>query len=114
MDAEDDSYNLLETWQGQSWTPTDESGGAGWGPVSCLSTTFCAATEAGVAVTGDDGLIWTDGSWTASPFPSGGPYAAGWSISQLACASTSFCVAVGDTEDASGTGGTAALATWAG
>lgn len=103
-------HNLLLTWRGQSWAASDHSGGGGWGPVSCVSASFCAAVVYGDGVVSEQGLTWTGGAWAAATFPSE-PYAAYWSMLGLACSSTSFCVAVGNGDVASGSSFDAVLVT---
>jgi len=99
---------LVETWSGGSWSQTTlpGSGGTNPGPVACISTSACIIAGS----SGSEVLTSSGRSWTAAPFP-GPPYGTIWNIANLSCASTSYCFAVGNSQQASPDVWHAAMAT---
>jgi Cutinase len=101
------SESLLETWSGGSWSLTTVQTPANVvGPVACASTSACVITLIG----GSEVLTSSGGSWTATQLPAP-PYGVLWDISNLACASASHCIAVGDSSDATNEHWQAVMAT---
>jgi hypothetical protein len=92
---------------GSAWQVVAPAASPGPGPsfnsVSCPETDFCMAagyyaTSAGVGRAKAVALyeIWNGTSWRIVPSPSTPGYLGGGEISAVSCASTSFCVAVGN------------------
>ena len=105
--SDNGSRSLLETWSGGSWSVTTVQAQTNVvGPVACVSTSACVITVIG----GSEVLTSSGGSWTAAQFPAP-PYGVLWDISNLACASASHCVAVGDSSDATNEHWQAVMAT---
>ena len=108
--SDDGSESLLETWSGGSWSVTAvQTPAEVLGPVACASTSACVIT----LIEGSEVLTYSGGSLTTAQLPAP-PYGADWDISNLACASASYCVAVGSTTDATNQHWQAALATGSG
>jgi hypothetical protein len=91
-----DGQGMLETWSGTSWSSAvlKMQNNDSPGPVACVSTSTCvvAGTE------GTEVLTSSGGSWTGVTLP-GPSDGTGWrDIANLACASASYCVAVGESQ----------------
>src|SRR5579863_481109 len=82
-------------WNGTSWHLQTLPGTAGSRSISCVSVSFCES--AGF----DGGDVWNGSSWSSQPIP-GPPGATSSSLSGVSCTATTFCVAVGDYSDSSG------------
>jgi hypothetical protein len=101
------SGNLLETWSGGSWSATAlQAPVNALGPVACVSASACVIANSEV-------LTSSGGSWTAAPLPAP-PSGVDWAITNMACASASYCVAVGEATDATNSHWQAAMATGSG
>ena len=96
--------NLLLTWNGSTWSlddaqalSTSASQSNVLTGVSCVSASFCVATGYFVNSIGSHGLMltWNGSSWAlaAGPFSVAATQA---SLTGVSCASTSFCVALGN------------------
>ena len=96
--------NLLLTWNGSTWSlddaqalSTSASQSNVLTGVSCVSASFCVATGYFVNSIGSHGLMltWNGSSWAlaAGPFSIAATQA---SLTGVSCASTSFCVALGN------------------
>ncbi len=113
---------LAELWDGSSWSPMATPGvpsGSMFMGVSCGSARFCVAVGS-APVEGAPGYEATATlleTWNGSAWSVGGsatPFGGAGVLDGVSCASPSFCVAVGYSEDGSG-GGTLSLAeTWNG
>jgi hypothetical protein len=100
--------NLLLTWSGKTWTATQASLSSDG--ISCLSASYCTATndgDGGPDNTGDfatDGsglLTWSGGAWSPDvvPLPANAAKLSG--LSGASCPSATYCVAVGSYFDSS-------------
>lgn len=121
VDGGNDSYGLIETLSGESWTPaqapvpanaTAVSGQVNTAlvSVSCPSTTSCIAVGWYTDSSGNsEGLIDTlsGGQWSASeaPLPTNTNGYTGPGLSSISCPSVGSCVAVGFYGGGAGPGG---------
>ena len=105
--SDNGSESLLETWSGGSWSVTAvQTPAEVLGPVACASTSACVITLIG----GSEVLTYSGGSLTTAQLPAP-PYGVLWDISNLACASASHCIAVGESSDATNEHWQAVMAT---
>jgi hypothetical protein len=82
-------------WNGTSWLLQTVPGTAGAGSVSCVSVIFCEMVGSG------GGDVWNGSSWSSQPIPSPvGSTSA--SLSGVSCTTATFCQAVGQYNDSSG------------
>jgi hypothetical protein len=104
--AHGNDRSLVEHWDGSAWSVTPTPGlnvVGGLDAVSCVSVRFCNAV--GTRFVGGTGpahtlvVLWDGSSWSQIPSPTPGQEAG---LNGVSCASTSNCVAVGESTVASG------------
>ncbi len=78
-----DGFDQAEFWNGTAWTKPPAHYSGFRGPITCLSTRFCAAT-------GVTAIKWTGSDWVYGGFLPGSFYGAA-----IWCGGSTNCTAVG-------------------
>ena len=110
---------LGESWNGKTWTPSGPSAPAGatlvaLQGVSCLSPAACVAVGSYTNAGGYPiGLAesWNGAKWTQTPLPKSGGYGGLFGVS---CASSKYCLGVGDGAATGASRGTPSSDVWNG
>ncbi len=102
------NQTFIQQWNGTAWTTVTSPSVAApavnvLNGVSCVSASFCVAVGSDASGGHTNNLVeaWNGTAWSivTSPNPAS---TAGSSLSGVSCASTTFCVAVGNTLDSPG------------
>lgn len=90
----DGFYNLIETWNGKTWSKTavpSPAGISGLSDIACRSRSWCLAVGKGGGGPGDPAaLLLKDGKWAATTVST-----AGGEFTSVACRSDTSCIATG-------------------